>query len=109
MQAKPYFHTMEHQTSERVDLYMRRGSPGYPLPINVNRIKINNNVPLDGKIWLAAGKLSNGRAVGASGMRAGHIKEWLRGIKREEDPAGQGGIPSDGDNWRLFLWLIQAA
>ncbi len=56
-----------------------------------------------------AGKLSNGRAVGASGMRAKHIKEWLRGIKREEDPAGQDSVPGDGDNWCLFLQLIQAA
>jgi hypothetical protein len=109
MQAKPCFHTMERQTSERVDLYARRGSPGYPLPINVERIKINDDIPSDSKIRLAAGKLSNGQAVGASGMRAEHIKEWLRGIKWEEDPAGQGSVPRDGDNWRLFLRLIQAA
>jgi hypothetical protein len=109
MQAKPCFHTMERQTSERVDLYARGGSPGYPLPINIERIEINDDVPLDGEIWLAAGELSNGQAAGTSGMRAEHIKEWLRGIKREEDPAGQGGVPSDGDNWRLFLRLIQAA
>jgi hypothetical protein len=64
---------------------------------------------LDGKIWLAAGKLSNGRAAGASRMRAKHVKEWLQGIKREENPAGQGGIPGNGDNWHLFLRLIQAA
>jgi hypothetical protein len=109
MQAKLCFHTMEHQTSERVDLYARRSSPGYPFPINVERIKINDNVPLDGEIWLAAGKLSNGRVAGASRMRAKHVKEWLRGIKREEDPAGQGGIPGNGDNWCLFLCLIQAS
>jgi hypothetical protein len=81
MQAKPCFHTMECQTSERVDLYARRGSPGYSLPINVERIEINDDVPSDGKIWLAAGKLSNGQAAGASGIRAEHVKEWLRGTK----------------------------
>ncbi len=90
-------------------MYARRGSPGYPLPINVERIKINDDVLSDGEIRLAAGELSNSQAAGASGMRAEHVKEWLRGIKREEDPAGQGGIPGDGDNWRLFLRLIQAA
>jgi hypothetical protein len=42
-------------------------------------------------------------------MRAKHVKEWLWGIKWEEDPEGQGGIPGKGDNWRLFVWLIQAA
>ncbi len=74
-QAKPCFHTMERQTSERVDLYARRLSPGDPLPINVERTKINNNVPLDGEIRTAVSKLSNGRAAGASGMRAEHTKE----------------------------------
>ncbi len=60
MQAKPCFPTMERQTLETVDLYERRGSPGYPLPINVERIEINNDVPSDREIRLAAGKLSNG-------------------------------------------------
>ncbi len=100
---------MECQTLERVNLNARRGSPGYPLSINVERIEINNDVPLDKEICLAAGKLSNGRAGGASEMRAEHVKEWFWGIKREEDPAGQGGVPSNGDNWRLFAQLIQAA
>jgi hypothetical protein len=36
MQAKPCYHTMERQTMEWVDLYVRRDSPGDPLPINVN-------------------------------------------------------------------------
>ncbi len=108
-QAKPCFHTMERHTLERVNLYARRGSPGYLLPINVERIEINDDVPFDREIWLAAGKLSNGQAAGASGMRAEHFKEWLQGIKREEDPTGQGGVPGNGDNWRLFVRLIQAA
>jgi hypothetical protein len=108
-QAKPCFHTMECQTSERVGSYARRGSPGYPLPINVERIEINEDFPSDGKIWLAAGKLSNGQVAGASGMRAKHVKEWIQGIKREEDPTGQGGICGNEDNWHLFLHLIQAA
>ncbi len=90
-------------------MYARRGSPGYHLPINVERIKINDNVPSDGKIWLAASKLSNGQAAGASGMRAKHVKEWLRGIKQEEDSTGQGGVPGNGNNWHLFPQLIQAA
>jgi hypothetical protein len=33
-QAKPCYHTMERQTSEQVNLYTRRVSPGNPLPIN---------------------------------------------------------------------------
>jgi Flp pilus assembly protein TadB len=71
---------MERQTSERVDLYTRRLSPGDPLPINVDRIEINDDAPLDEEIRIVVSELSDGRAAGASGMRAEHVKEWLRGI-----------------------------
>jgi hypothetical protein len=109
MQAKPCFQTMERQTSERVDLYARRLSPGDPLPFNVQRTKINKDVPLNGEIRTAVSKLSNGRAAGASGMRAEHAKEWLRGIRQEDNPERLGGGPGDGDHWRLFVQLVQAA
>ncbi len=109
MQAKPCYHTMEHQTSERVDLYARRLSLGDPLPINAERIKINDDAPLDEEIRIAASKLLNGRVAGASGMRTEHVKEWLWNIHREEDPKQLGGSPSDGDHWRLFTQLVQAA
>jgi hypothetical protein len=46
--AKPCYHTLEHQTLERVDFYARRASPGDPLPINVAQVKINNDVPSNG-------------------------------------------------------------
>jgi hypothetical protein len=107
MQAKPCFHTMECQTSERIHLYARRASPGNPLPINYGPIKINGDAPLDKEIRLTTSKLSNGRAAGASGMRAEHVKDWLRGVQQEEDPEGQ-GAPSNGDNWQLFAHLVQA-
>jgi hypothetical protein len=74
-QAKPCYHTIEHQTSEQVDLYMRRASPGNPLHINYGPIKINNNAPSDEEIRLATSELSNGQATGASGMRARHVKD----------------------------------
>jgi hypothetical protein len=77
---------MEHQTSERVDLYARRLPPGDPIPINVDRIEINDNAPLDEEIRTVVSELLNGRAAGASGMRAEQVKEWLRGICRKEDP-----------------------
>ena len=109
MQAKPCFHTMERQTLERVDLYARMLSPGDPLPINVERTEINNDVPSDGEIRTAVSKLYNGRAAGASGMRAEHAKEWLRGIRQEDNPERLGGGPSNGDHWCLFVQLVQAA
>lgn len=84
MQAKPCCQTMERQTSERVDLYALSYSPGDP------PIKINNDVPSDTELCGVIGKLTNGRAVGASGMCAEHVKEWLHGVQWEEDPKGQG-------------------
>ena len=64
-QSKPCFHTMEHQTSERVDLYAWRQSPGNPLPIHLKPVKINNDALSDNKIKTATGELTNGRAGGA--------------------------------------------
>ncbi len=89
-QAKPCFYAMECQTLERVNLYARRRSPGYPLPINVKRIEINGNVPLDSEIWLAAGKLSSSQAAGASGTKAKHVKEWLLGHQMGGGPQRSG-------------------
>jgi hypothetical protein len=109
MQAKPCFQTMERQTLERVNLYARRSLPGDPLPINVERIKINDDVPLDVELRTAASELSNGRVAGASGMRAKNVKEWLQGIRQEKDPERLGGGPGDWDHWRLFVQLAQAA
>jgi hypothetical protein len=106
-QAKPCYHTMEHQTLEWVDLYTRRVLPGNPISINYGPIKINNDAPSDEEIRLATSKLSNGRAAGASGMRAKHVKDWLWGVCQEEDAKGQ-GAPGGGDNWRLFAHLIKA-
>ncbi len=100
---------MDRQTSERVNLYTRRVTPGEPLPIYVKRIKINNDAPSDGEIRIAASKLSNGCVAGASGMRAKHIKEWLWGIRQEKKPKRLGGAPGNVDHWCLFVQLVQAA
>ena len=100
-QAKPCYHTMKRQMMERVDLYAWRESPGDPLPINVTPVVISNDVPKDGKLQQVASKLTNGRAAGASGMCAKHFKEWLNGVRREEDPEGH-GVDGAGDSWRLL-------
>ncbi len=96
-QAKSCYHTMQRQMLERVDLYARRESAGNPLPINVTPVEISDDAPTDGKPRQMAGKLTNGRAVGASGMRAEHIKEWLNSVQREEDPEGC-SVDGAGDN-----------
>jgi hypothetical protein len=107
-QSKPCYHTMERQTSERVDLYAQRQSPEDPLPLHLTPVKIDNDVPTDSEIRIVAGGLTNGRAGGASGMRAEHVKAWLRGALEEEDPESQGNFVGHGDNWKLFVELVQA-
>ena len=63
---------------------------GDPLPLHLTPVKINDNIPSDSEIRTSAGGLTNGRAGGASGMRAKHVKVWLRGVLEEEDPESQG-------------------
>jgi hypothetical protein len=41
-------------------------------------------------------------------MRMEHIKEWLRGIQREEDPQQSKGNHGAGDLWRLLMRLVTA-
>jgi hypothetical protein len=95
---------MDRQTS---DLYARRDSPGDPLPINFTPAEINDDIPSDGELRGVVGEITNSQAAGASSMRAKHVKEWLHGMRREEDPEGQ-GAEGAGDSWRLFVRLVQA-
>ena len=76
--------------------------PGDPLPINVAPTEINDDVLSDGELRGVVGKLTNGRAAGASGMRAEHVKKWLHDVQRKEDLDGQGAEDA-GDRWCLFV------
>jgi hypothetical protein len=70
-------------------------------------VKICNNHLHDSEIRDAVAQLSNGRVAGASGMRAEVVKEWLFGVLDEEDPETPEN-ETGGDNWRLFVQLVQA-
>jgi hypothetical protein len=85
-QARPCHQTMEHQTDERVELYAERAAYGEEFPANGTPFDINDDPPLEGELRTAVSQLSNGRCGGASGIRAEHIKAWLRGAKLAEDP-----------------------
>ena len=102
---RPCLQTMEQQTAERVELYGRVPPPGDPIPINVDAFDVNDGVPPDEEIRGVARDLRNGRAGGASYMRAEDVKSWLRGIEAEEageEPKGA------GDRWRALVKLVQA-
>jgi hypothetical protein len=99
---------MEKQTAERIDLYQQCDSPGLLVAINVAPVDVRDDAPTDGEIRAAVTELTNGCSGGASCMRAEHLKEWLRGMKLEEDPeTGQNNVGA-GDRWRALAWLVQA-
>jgi hypothetical protein len=59
----------------------------------------------DSELRAVVGNLQNGRAAGATGIKAEHLKEWFADMKREEAEDGVEGI---GDRWRSFVMLLQA-
>jgi hypothetical protein len=93
------------QTAERVELYTAVPPPGWSMPINVTPIPVPDGTPTDQEIREVVEKLRNGRAAGATWMQAEHLKDWLRGIQREE---AADGVEGAGDRWRLFVALMQA-
>jgi hypothetical protein len=41
-------------------------------------------------------------------MQAEQLKEWLQGMKLEEDPETGPNEVGVGDRWRALAWLVQA-
>ena len=89
-------------------MYVRRQSPGDPLPLHLTPVEIYDDVPTDSEIRIVVGGLTNGRGGGALGMRAEHVKAWLWGALQEDDPECRGNFAGHGDNWKLFVELVQA-
>ncbi len=81
---KPNYQRMEALTQERIDLHSAQPPPGDPIFINVDPFDVNDDIPMDGEIRAGVKSLWNGRAGGLGGMRAEHLKQWLRNIKEEE-------------------------
>jgi hypothetical protein len=93
------------QTAKRVALYGGVPPPGAPLSIHVAPVNIPDGPPSNGELWDTVRGLRNGRATGASGLQAEHIKVWLSDVvcKKEED--SDVGL---GNKWRTFVRLMQA-
>ncbi len=73
--------------------------------LNVDPSNVLDAAPTDSELRAVVGNLGNGRAVGATGMKAKHLKEWLADMKRKEAEDGVEGL---GDRWRLFVTLLRA-
>ena len=96
---------MGKQTAGRVELYERVPPRGEPIRINVEPKEVEDACPCDVELRDVVRGLQNGRAGGTSGIRVETIKEWLRGMEREEkEEEGNAGA---GDAWRTFLKLIE--
>lgn len=110
--SRPSFLTMRRQTEDRIELYAWREPVGNPIPVNVEPFDIRDDKPDEGEIRAAVTGLNNGRAGGASQIRAKIIKEWLQGAKAEEaaerDRATPGGNAREqAKRWRDFVRLVQ--
>ncbi len=62
------------QTAKCVALYGRATSKGDPIPIHVNKADIPDDIPSDRELRAVVRELKNGRAAGATGLQAEHIK-----------------------------------
>jgi hypothetical protein len=104
--------TMAKQMAKRVELYARDPPMGTPLPFNFPQFKIPDGVPTYNKIQAVVLGLKNGRATGATRMRAEHVKTWLRDVWRREKVAWENlGKTADtgelGTKWGIFIKMLQ--
>ncbi len=107
-QARPCRQTMEPQTDEREGLYAERAAYSEAFPANRMPSAIGNNQPRESKLWAAVYLLSHGQCGGALGIRAEHIKAWLRGAKKEEDPETAASHVGAGKTWHEFVCLCSS-
>jgi hypothetical protein len=64
--------------------------------LNADPSNVPDAAPTDSKLRAVVGNLHNGRAVGATGMKAEHMKKWLADMKRKEAEDGVEGIGATG-------------
>ena len=62
-------------------------------------MSIAEGTPEVGEILSAVSKLRSGRVGGSSGMKAEHLKAWLRAETREKEP--------DTETWDKVVSVIQ--
>jgi hypothetical protein len=107
-QARPCQQTMERQTNEQEELYAERAAYGEAFPENGMPYAIRNNQPCESELRAAVSLLSHGRCEGASGIRVEHIKAWLRGAKKEEDPETAASHVGASKTWHEFVCLCSS-
>jgi hypothetical protein len=66
--------------------------PGTPPPIHVDKVDIPDGPLSNGELRDIVWGLRNGRAAGASGLQAEHIKVWLSDVMRKEEEESDVGL-----------------
>ena len=69
------------------------------VPILVQPVSVNNDVPIEAEVELAVRGLKGGRAVGPSGMRLEDLKGRLKKSKRDKE--------SEGRRWEMLVQIVQ--
>ncbi len=101
---KASHNTLMCQTEERIALYASVPPAGEMLPINVQPFDNNDDIPSNSEIREVVRELRNGRAAGATGLQAAHIKVWLWDMVQEEKEQTSAG---QGYKWHIFVKLMQ--
>jgi hypothetical protein len=96
---------MERQTNEREEFYAERAAYGEAFPANGSPYAIGKNQPIESKLRAVVSLLSHGQCGGTLGIQAEHIKAWLRGAKKEEDPETAASHAGAGKTWHEFVPL----
>ena len=65
---------------------MQRPPKGETITILAKMVSIGGRTPEVGKIAAEVRKILSGRVGGPFGMKADHLKAWLRSVTREKEP-----------------------
>ncbi len=91
---KPSRQDLESRTEEFATPHAATPPPGDPIPCSLpSPYDIDDSIPSRDEIKEATSRLKNNKAPGPSGMRAEHIKDWVKLAFPEEYYQGQGEPP----------------
>jgi exonuclease III len=96
---KPSRQDLQTVTTEFAALYTKEPTPGDEIPTIVAPFNIDDSIPSKEEIEQAVSRLRNDRAPGPTGMRAEHLKTWLREATTDDDSR-------DATKWTLYCSLL---
>ena len=101
---KPPREDIEVTRLEQAALHAPRETPHDPIPVHIEPFAVDDGPPTEEEVAEAVRKLKNRKAAGATGIKAEHLKSWLREARPEGDvePA-----PSAITLWEKMLELVQ--